>query len=109
MLESDSVTSHRVPCLKEFVRLHEISQNIRGLAHVRLELTFVNKLCEWDALGVEGVQLVRVAFFGNLCSIHFSEGTLDSFSRNHNHFLTTVYIINTTSRPSQVSVSAGEH
>lgn len=93
------------------VPLLQISQNIKGLAHVRLELTFVHKLCKRDALGVEGPQrqLVWAALFGNLCGIHFSEGNLESLSRNHNYFLITIYIINTTSRPSQVSISAGEH
>lgn len=71
----------------------------------------MNKLCQWDALGVEGTQRqpVWAALFGNLCSIRFSEGTLDSLSRNHHCFLMTVYIISTSSRPSQVSISAGEH
>jgi len=36
------------------VPLIQLSQNIRGLAHIRPEPTLVNKLCKWDSLAVEG-------------------------------------------------------
>lgn len=54
----------------------QISRNIAGLGPVRLELTFVNQLCKWAALGVGGMQRqpVWAALFGNLCSVTSAKG-----------------------------------